>query len=240
MSRAKKKQKTKLVICGISGRMGQEIVKVVHQDPDWQLAGGVDRADATLGVRLEPELSAFQRKDVDVVIDFSSPAIFGDIVDWCVKNKRPLVSGTTGLGRDDFARLKSASRKIPVLWAPNMSLGIAMFTELIKKVAQLDDFDFQIEEFHHRHKKDKPSGTAILLQDVLKASVTKEVPEAISIRGGGIFGIHRLYCMSPDETITIEHVALNRSVFAKGAVSAARWLVGQKAGSYELKDTLKR
>lgn len=220
--------------------MGQEIARVVHQDPYWQLSGGVDRADATVGLRIEPELEAFQKKDVDVVIDFSSPAIFGDILEWCVKNNKPLVSGTTGLSLADFARLKSASKKIPVLWAPNMSLGIAMFAELIKRVAQLEDFDFQIEEFHHRHKKDKPSGTAILLQDVLKASVTKEVPEALAIRGGGIFGIHRLYCMSPDETITIEHVALNRSVFAKGAVSAARWLVGKKAGSYELKDTLKR
>lgn len=239
---AKKKnnQKIKLVIAGIAGRMGQEIVKVVAQDPEWALTGGIDHAESLPNTRLEQEPSGFEKKAVDVVIDFSSPALFRSTLEWCVDNKRPFVSGTTGVAKDDFQRLKAASKKIPVLWSPNMSLGIAMFGELIKKAAKLDGFDFQIEEFHHRHKKDKPSGTAILLQDALTASTSQPVPEPLSIRGGGIFGIHRLYCMSSDETLSIEHVALNRSVFAKGAVSAAKWLVSQRLGLYELKDTLGR
>ena len=238
MSAKKNSRKINLVIAGIAGRMGQEIVKVVAADPEWNLAGGIDRAVSPVSSRVESDPGEYQKKGVDVVIDFSSPALFRDVLDWCVANKRPFVSGTTGLTKDDFQKLKTASKKTAVLWAPNMSLGIAMFGELIKKVAALEGFDFQVEEFHHRHKKDKPSGTAILLQDVLKASAKNEVPDPVSIRGGGIFGIHRLYCMSPDETLTIEHVALNRSVFAKGAVSAAKWLSGQRPGLYELKDTL--
>lgn len=238
MSGKKKIPKIKLVIAGIAGRMGQEIVRAVAQEPEWSLVGGVDRAETLPNIRVEHDAKSFQKKSVDVVIDFSSPGLYRDTLDWCVKNKRPFVSGTTGLTKDDFQKLKTASKKIPVLWAPNMSLGVAMFAELIRLAAKLDGFDFQIEEFHHRHKKDRPSGTAILLQEALKSSTSQEVPEPVSIRGGGIFGIHRLYCMSPDETLTLEHVALNRSVFAKGAVSAAKWLVNQRAGLYELKDTL--
>lgn len=223
---------------GFGGRMGQEIVKAISEKKNLQIAGGVDRKKSAGPVRIETKIEAFTEKQVDVVIDFSSPELFRSALEWCVKNKRPLVSGTTGLTADDFKKLRAASKSTPALWAPNMSLGVAMMSELVKKVAQLDDFDFQIEEFHHRHKKDKPSGTALFLQEQLKAATSREIPEIVSVRGGGIYGIHRLSCMSPDETLTIEHVALNRSVFAKGAVTAAQWLVAQKPGLYELKNTL--
>jgi 4-hydroxy-tetrahydrodipicolinate reductase len=230
-----KKKKLKLVVAGLAGRMGQEILKVSE---DFDLIAGIDRSHVE-GILIEPELKRLKPTKFDVVVDFSSPELFEKLLEQCVELKKPLVSGTTGLNEKHFKLLQSASKKTPLLWAPNMSLGIAMFCELIETTARLKGFDFQIEEFHHRHKKDKPSGTALLLQDVLKKSTETNVPEPVSIRGGGIFGIHRLYAMSPDETLTIEHTALNRSVFAKGALAAAQWLVGQKPGLYKLKDTLK-
>ena len=118
--------------------------------------------------------------------------------------------------------LTKAAESCPVLWSANMSLGVNFVAELIKSLSVLEeDFDFQIEETHHRHKVDKPSGTAILLQESLQAKLKKTLPEPLSVRGGGVFGIHKLMAMSEEETITIEHVALNRKVFAKGAVKAA-------------------
>jgi 4-hydroxy-tetrahydrodipicolinate reductase len=226
-------KKARLVISGIAGRMGQEVA-LAAEDAGFNIAFGVDRKKVE-GYKVQPKLSG---KDFDVIIDFSSPELFAGLLDECVSLKKPLVSGTTGITPAHLKQLKLAAKSIPVLWAPNMSPGIAMFCELIEKVARLEDFDFQIEEFHHRYKKDRPSGTALLLQNVLKKNAKTEPPEPVAIRGGGIFGIHRLYGMSPDETLTIEHTALNRTVFAKGALAAARWLLQKPAGLYELKDTL--
>jgi 4-hydroxy-tetrahydrodipicolinate reductase len=233
----KKQTKTKLFIAGIGGRMGQELVRAAEESLDWLLIGGFDRKPVE-GQTIFRDLSKVKASSFDILIDFSSPEVFDSVVDYCVKNKKPMVSGTTGLSVESYERLKKSGKKIPILWAPNMSIGVAMFTTLIEQVARLRDFDFQVEEFHHRHKKDKPSGTALLLQRALELSTKSKQPEPVAIRGGGIFGIHRLHCMSPDETITIEHTALNRSVFAMGALTAAKWVLSQKPGLYELKDTL--
>ncbi len=158
---------------------------------------------------------------------------------WCVKNKIPFVSGTTGITAVDKKLLKSAAKKIPVLWSPNMSVGINLFLKVISALgSNLSKFDLQIEEAHHAKKKDSPSGTAKILQESAEHVAKRKLPPVLATRGGGIIGVHKLQLMDEEEILTIEHTALQRSVFAKGAISAAIWLSKRKAGFYNMQDVL--
>ena len=153
-------------------------------------------------------------------------------------NEIPFVSGTTGLSRTDHLLLTKASKKIPALWAPNMSLGVAALERAIEALKSLSHFDFQIEETHHIHKKDSPSGTALRLQKTLEKTVGRKLPDPLAIRGGGVFGIHQVHALGSNETLIFEHRALNRKVFAEGALFAAAWLSHKKKGLYTIQDVL--
>ena len=222
----------KVAVLGANGRMGQQVIHALENS----------KLEFGYGVDVIGNWKTFEDLDpnvVAVVIDFSTPTSFVKACQWCMDHQKPLVSGTTGINEEDKQNFYHLAQSQPAIWSPNMSLGVNFLSEWIKKMSLLEeDFDFQIEEFHHRFKIDKPSGTALLLQDSLQQNIKKEIPEPLSIRGGGVFGIHKLFAMSDEEMITIEHVALNRQVFAKGAVKAAEWLVGQKAGNYSMKDVL--
>ena len=218
----------KFIIPGSNGRMGKSLVKLLSEKKQEvvELDRNSDLDAITLGAK-------------NIVIDFSSPEFFDKILDWSVSNEVPFVSGTTGLTDEQFNNLSNAGKKIPVLWAPNMSLGVAFVNKLISKFSEIaEDFDFQIEEFHHRHKVDQPSGTGIFLQETLKKAVNKDVPEVLSVRGGGIYGVHKVWAMSEEETISIEHQALNRDVFASGAIKCANWLIDKKSGSYSIENVI--
>lgn len=222
-------------LIGSSGKMGLEIIAASEENIE--LSYFVSRKkSADKKVVLLKDLSA---KKIDLVIDFSNPEAMILALKWCVKNKISFLSGTTGLTKDQEKEVIMAAKVIPVFWASNFSVGVALVTDMLKVFSKYSDFDFQIEEVHHRHKKDRPSGTAKTLQATLEKLVGKDLPEPASIRGGGIFGIHKIWAMSSSETITIEHSALNRSVFAEGAVRAALWLAEQKPGNYTMNDLLK-
>lgn len=223
-----------VAVMGASGRMGQEVISALRHTPGLQFTQGVSASHPDF-IKAPQQLKG---DDVDVVIDFSLPTAFDGILDWCVQNQKPLVSGTTGLTNAQFNSIDKAALKIPVLWSPNMSLGIAVMTAMLKNFSALRDADYGLEELHHIHKKDSPSGTALHLKKHLETSLNKSVDQLVSLRGGGIFGIHKVWAMTPEETITIEHSALNRSVFAKGALRAAQWLIGKPKGRYELADVL--
>ncbi|MGE3973152.1 MAG: 4-hydroxy-tetrahydrodipicolinate reductase [Bdellovibrionales bacterium] len=216
-------KKLNVCISGASGRMGQELKKLIESDKSLQWAAPYDRKKKTLG-------------SSDVVVDFSLPEGFSELLAACVKSKTPLVSGTTGLTEKQKKEMEKASKQIPLLWASNMSLGVTTLKHMLKSLNQLSDYEFQIEETHHKHKKDKPSGTAITLQQSLEKAVGKKVPEPLSVRGGGVFGIHTVHVMGDEETLALTHTALNRTVFARGALIAARWLSKQKSGLYSLDD----
>lgn len=221
----------KVVLVGASGRMGQEIrnlsaqagVKIaatVDAPKDWQ---SVDAAQA------------------DVVIDFSSSEGLGGAIEWCVKHNVALVSGSTGLDAKVQAGLRAAGKKIPVLYSANMSQGIAVMNAMLENLKALGDWDFQIDEAHHSQKKDKPSGTALLLQDKLTQVLGRDLPTPLSVRGGGVPGIHTVWAMGPEETLTIQHTAFNRQVFARGALVAGRWLFDKaKPGLYDLSDLYRK
>ena len=221
----------RFALIGASGRMGREILALAQETgalrPTWEVSRGGART-----------LDSSAKGEVDVVVDFSLPEATVEVAGWCRENGRPLVSGVTGIDGAQRAALIEASREVAVLWAPNMSLGIAVMAQMFKPWASLKGFDFQIEELHHRQKKDRPSGTALFLQGELEKAAGASLPPPLAIRGGGVFGIHRAWALGEDETITIEHTAMNRRVFARGAIAAARWIIGRSPGLYGLADVL--
>lgn len=235
----------KLAIVGISGRMGAELVALAPA-MGFDVTMGVSRSAATHAdsdsdsnpkVNWVSSVDGLNLSLVDVVIDFSLPENTNSVVAWCVKNNRPLVSGVTGVSKTQKEAFLQAGRTIAVLWAPNMSLGVAVVSKMLAQLAALEDFDFQIEEIHHKGKKDAPSGTALFLQEQLEYAVGK-VPAPVAIRGGGVFGIHRIWAMGEEETVTIEHNAMNRRVFARGGLRASQWILGQPPGYYSMNDVL--
>jgi 4-hydroxy-tetrahydrodipicolinate reductase len=227
----------KVGVFGAGGRMGHEILLSAPAILGDSCYLAVDSPEKKLNAKhVVTDLNDSKCKDVQVWIDFSSPEGFSKILTYCEKNKVPLVSGTTGLSTNQLKSLEKVTT--PCLWSPNMSLGINIFLKALKSFRGAKGFDYQIEEAHHKHKKDKPSGTALLLQKELELVVGKKLETPLAIRGGGIFGIHRLWAMSEDETIIFEHQALNRAVFAKGSLQAALWLYDKKPGLYSLQNLL--
>ncbi|NJM10334.1 MAG: 4-hydroxy-tetrahydrodipicolinate reductase [Bdellovibrionaceae bacterium] len=217
----------RIALVGAGGKMGEEIQRLA-ESAGVQVAAKIDVAK---------DWKKVSPGDVDMVVDFSSPEGLSEALKWCRANRKPLVSGSTGLSAKVHKDLKAAGKKIAILYSGNMSLGIAVFSAMMKSFEAIKDWDFQIEEAHHNQKKDRPSGTALLLQDKLVQVVGPGVPAPQSLRGGGIPGIHTLWAMGPEETLVVQHTAFNRQVFARGALRAALWLFDKKqAGLYDLSD----
>jgi 4-hydroxy-tetrahydrodipicolinate reductase len=229
----------RLAIVGIRGRMGQELCALSTEFKFETVAGVSSRSDESIEkIKVFKSIDEIDPTSVDIIIDFSLPEATASVVAWCTRFEKPLVSGVTGLSEREKTVFDAAAKKIPVLWAPNTSLGIAILARMLTHLSKLDGFEFQIEELHHKRKKDKPSGTATFLQKRLTEAVGAQVPEPLAIRGGGIFGIHRIFAMGEEETITLEHNAMNRRVFARGALKAADWLLKKPAGRYQMDDVL--
>jgi 4-hydroxy-tetrahydrodipicolinate reductase len=209
-----------------SGRMGNTVARVLDESEDC-LVAGIWRRD-------EPDSLVDLLESADVAIDFTLPDASEVIVRSAVVTSTPLVCGVTGLDANGMAALSDAATEIPLLYDRNMSLGIAIMTDLIRRTSAAlgSDFSAEILETHHIHKQDAPSGTAIALQNAIaKQSVTIE-----SKREGDVIGKHRVRFVSAMETLEFEHDVSDRDVFARGAVSAARWLVHQPVGLYDMTD----
>ncbi len=233
-------KKKSVAVIGAAGRMGQEIGRLLLDSKLLKPALGVLRSgEAPVYAKTTKKITVDSLSEIDVIIDFSSVDSFNSYLKLAEKSGKPLVTGVTGISAEQKKQLAKVAKKIPVLWAPNMSLGVAALTDALSSLSSLKNFDFQIEEIHHNKKKDKPSGTALHLQAELERSVGKKCPEPVAIRGGGVFGVHKVYAMSDDEVIVFEHSALNRKVFASGAVRAAEWLINKKPGLYDMKDVLR-
>jgi 4-hydroxy-tetrahydrodipicolinate reductase len=225
----------KIFIVGANGRMGQEIQKVLKKTEGVVFCGGISREAKGLVLTSFAELK--KNPKPDLVIDFSSPETFFEALNWCVDHKTPFFSGTTGLSEKHFAALKKASQKIPILWTANTSIGVQMVKDILRATPLPSHFKVQMTEWHHIHKKDKPSGTAIVLQKILNEK-RANLPKPKSIRKGEIVGTHRIEITSGEEVITIEHKAIKRAVFARGAVEAGIWLANRHTGLYTMEDYL--
>ena len=231
----------RLLIHGANGRMGRAVRRIAAEDARFAIVAIVSRA--TPEVRVVDGIPFFSGGELsgvpefDVAIDFSLPEAFDGILGECVKRGAALVSGTTGIDDAQRTALESASSRIPLVWASNFSLGVALLHQLVETAsARLPGWDCDIIESHHVHKKDAPSGTALTLGAAVEAAGAK--PHYASLRAGDIVGEHLVQFTGQGERIELTHRATDRDIFARGAVHAAAWLQGRPAGRYKVGDTL--
>ncbi len=194
-----------------------------------------------------------------VAIDFSQPEATDKTVDYCLENSVALVSGTTGLSSQQREKIKAASEKIPIIYGTNMSVGMNVLFNLVGKVATMlgDEYDIEIIEQHHRFKKDAPSGSALTLAENICKATSRDFPKSLThgrsgkdalrqkgtigvhaVRAGDITGVHSVIFGTLGETVTLNHTANSRDTFARGALRAAKWLVGKEPTLYSIADVL--
>ncbi len=231
----------KLLIHGASGRMGRALLRLAEEDPATTVvAAAVGRSPAQRVVDGVPYFAASELAGVpafDVAIDFSLPQGFDPVLALCVERGVPFVSGTTGLGDGQREALDVAAASIPLVWASNFSLGIAVLTDLVERAAgTLPGWDCDIVESHHIHKKDAPSGTALTLGEAATGSGAQ--PRYASLRAGDIVGEHLVQFTGLGERIELVHRATNRDIFARGALHAAKRLRGKAPGHYRVRDLI--
>ncbi|HEY4555832.1 MAG TPA: 4-hydroxy-tetrahydrodipicolinate reductase [Lysobacter sp.] len=235
------KAKTRVLIHGASGRMGQALLRLAADRDDLAIAGAVSRGmPSQRVVDGVPQFAGSELSGVpafDVAIDFSLPDGLDGLLSLCVARRAAFVSGTTGLDAAHHDALARAATSIPVLWASNFSLGVAVLGDLVERAASaLQGWDCDIVEAHHVHKLDAPSGTALTLG--AHAQSAGATPRYASLRAGDIVGEHTVQFAAAGERIELIHRATNRDVFARGALHAAARLVGRTPGLYRLRDVI--
>lgn len=248
----------KMILSGCNGRMGQAVTRLCKNRTDLSIVAGFDMNAVKLAdypVYADPMEFAGQ---ADVLVDFSNSAALSHLLDYCTDKKLPCVLCTTGYSEDQLVQISHASETIPVFRSGNMSLGINLLIQLVKKASAVlgENFDVEIIEKHHNQKVDAPSGTALMLADAAASALpheseyvydrhsvrqkrSREEIGISSIRGGTIVGEHDVLFCGPDEVVELKHTATSRDVFANGALSAALFLAAVKApGMYSMDDVL--
>ena len=249
---------TRIIMSGCNGAMGNMITKIVEEDAEATIVAGIDINDD--GSKSYPVFKSVLDCDVeaDALIDFSTPVILDDILNYCKDKKLPAVLCTTGYDEEQLAKIEESSSQVAILKSANMSLGVNTLLSLLKeatKVFGAEGFDIEIVEKHHNQKLDAPSGTALALADAVNEAADgqyeyifdrsqrrqkrdKKELGISAVRGGTIVGDHDVIFAGTDEVITFSHTAYSKAVFAKGAVAAAKFLKGKTTGRYEMKDVI--
>jgi len=254
-------KKINLAITGCLGRMGQQIIKTVKSDKNFKIVGLTENKKTNkkingLKINLNSEL-AF--KDASIIIDFTIPRCTIEIIKIASKLKKKIVIGTTGFSKKEEKLIKKFSKKIPILKAGNMSLGINLLMYLTEIASNSlgKKFLSKVFEIHHKHKKDHPSGTALMLGKGIAVGKKKNFYNLIgkkylnkknfpygnkinfnSLRKGEVIGEHEVKFSSGKEIITLNHEAFDRALYSEGALSAAKWLMTKKPGLYSMRDLL--
>lgn len=231
----------RLLIHGASGRMGEALLRLAAGRDDVRAVAAVTRS--TPSSRVIDEVPYFSASELDalpgfdVAIDFSLPMGFDPVLALCVSRGCAFVSGTTGLEDAQRMALDAAASRIPVVWASNFSLGVAVLNELVERAATaLQGWDCDIVESHHVHKKDAPSGTALTLGECAQAGGA--LPRYAALRAGDIVGEHTVQFTGLGERVELVHRATSRDIFARGALHAASRIAGRPAGHYRVRDLL--
>ncbi|HKT73777.1 MAG TPA: 4-hydroxy-tetrahydrodipicolinate reductase [Steroidobacteraceae bacterium] len=261
----------RVVIIGAVGRMGRALVRTASEFPDLRITGAVDSPKSpflgddagviarreALGVKITSDLPQALR-DSDVAIDFSSAAATHANLTACRQARKALFVGTTGLDADVVPELEAAAREIPLLVAPNTSIGVTLLIELVREAAQAlpPEFDIEIVESHHRLKRDAPSGTALALGEAAADGRNQRLDSVAVVgrhgaaerkdgqigfavvRGGDIVGEHTVLFAGQSERLQLGHEATDRIIFARGALRGASWLAEQPPGRYFMRDVL--
>jgi 4-hydroxy-tetrahydrodipicolinate reductase len=256
----------KIAIFGIAGKMGKSVASLASREDDIEVLGGIEMEGHRLAGKKVSEICECEGDCGDVVVnpfdllakgvvavDFTSPDSLEGILNACRKSGSPLVSGTTGLGKRHHDLLEAYSKKIPILWSPNMSYGIFVLCRLVELAGRLldQDYDIEIVETHHRYKADAPSGTALKIAESVteeaggmlrigrSSDTSRREPGEIcihSVRAGNITGEHRVIYSTIGETLELMHRAHSRDAFAKGAIMGARFIRRKRPGLYGLED----
>ncbi len=230
----------RLLIHGASGRMGQALLRLCPGQSGCVVVAAVSRKVGQRVIDGVPQFAANELSGApafDVAIDFSLADGFDGILALCLGRGAALVSGTTGLSESQRSAVAAASGRIPLLWASNFSLGVAVLTELVERAAlALPGWDCDIIEVHHTLKKDAPSGTALTLGAA--AGEGGATPHYASLRAGDIVGEHTVQFAAAGERIELIHRASNRDIFARGALHAAATLAGRAPGAYTMRDLI--
>ncbi len=247
-------------IIGATGRVGQLLVKILKEENS-PIGAVMFEGPQTIEFDKETVITNDAKtllENSDIVIDFSAPVATQKLLEAALEIPKPLVIATTGLNNHQKNLMIEVSKKAPVLYATNMSLGIAVLNKLVEMVsAKLKDFDIEIVEQHHRYKVDAPSGTALTLaehaararglelKDVMVTGRsghvgprTKDEIGVFALRGGDVVGRHTVGFYNEGEFLELNHTATNRETFARGAIKVSKWLVNQKPGLYSINDAL--
>ena len=246
-----------VILHGCNGRMGQMLSELISKDEEMKVVAGIEPSGEAKNDY--PVYKSFDelKETADVIIDFSTASAIDSLLDYCEKTHTPLVLCSTGLSEAQLDRVERLAKVSAVLVSANMSLGINMLLKLLKNITKTlygNGFDIEIVEKHHNQKLDAPSGTALALADVMKEELEdisynlnrtevrkKRERNEIGIsavRGGTIVGEHEVIFAGTDEVIEIKHTAYSRAIFAKGAMSAAKFLSGKSAGKYSMSDVI--
>ena len=258
----------KLAVVGANGRMGRAVVSLAVES-GIEIVAAIGASDvgrdvgelaglSRSGVLVESNLARIQKMRAECIIDFSTASLMPAITDVAVAANAALVSGTTGLGDAEMRALEKAQSRVPVLWEPNMSVGIFVLSALVAEAVKMlgAGFDLEIVEAHHKMKADAPSGTAMRLAEVAKrargagdlvfgrdgkkgARKTSEIG-VLAVRGGDVIGDHTVHFLANGERLELTHRATSRELFAAGALRAASWIAGKTPGRYTLADVLAR
>lgn len=253
-----------IIVLGAGGRMGRVITGLVEKSDNFRLAGAVDQAGVINHDLSCPVSSTLQDALAlapdSTIIDFTAPQASITAAHTASENKNPIVIGTTGLDESQKEELAEIAKSSPVLWSANMSVGVNVLARFLPLLAKAlgPDYDMEMMEIHHKHKKDAPSGTALLLGDVLARARGQRIQEARcscrdgiigerpdgqigiqALRGGDVVGIHSIYFFGPGEFVQVTHQAESRENFARGALRAAAWLATKKPGElYSMQDVI--
>ena len=255
---------TRVAVVGAAGRMGREVIRAAIEDRDVELAGGVvepgtDAVGADLGElcgtgRIGVAATEDPPDNVEALIEFTTPEATVEHLSYA----RPVVIGTTGLSEAQLQRVEEAAEGVPVVLAPNMSVGVSLVREVVRELSEKlgADYDVEIVEAHHRNKADAPSGTALLLAWAAAEGRRRDLDEVAvygregraprregeigihAIRGGAVVGEHRVGFYGPGEEVEVAHRALSRRTFATGSLRAARFVAKAEPGLYSMRDVL--
>lgn len=263
---------TRIAIAGAAGRMGKVLIEAISVTEGVSLGAATARPGSTLvgvdagemagvghcGVAIADSLSAVI-DDFDVLVDFTFPDLTLENLALCNEAGKSMVIGTTGLTDGEKQQLQQLATQVPVVFAPNMSVGVNLVLQLLQTAARVlgEDSDIEIIEAHHRHKKDAPSGTALRMGEVVAETLGRDLSECAvygregftgerpkdvigfeTIRAGDIVGEHTVLFAGLGERVEISHKASSRMTFARGALRAALWLQGRPAGVYDMQDVL--
>lgn len=243
-----------IILNGANGRMGKEIRAALENNTEMGIVAAIDKGFELMTAVQMPDFPIYDI-GADAIIDFSHHSAIYEVAEYAEKFNVPVVLCTTGQTEEELAEVEALAKKVPVFFSANMSMGVALLSELAKKAtAVLPDAEIEIIEKHHSAKLDAPSGTALMLANAIK-SVRDKLTFKLgrsgrqvrdkneigihAVRAGSIVGEHEIIFATKNEIITVSHSAMSRSVFADGAIAAAKWIKGKSAGLYTMQDLIK-